>query len=91
MSEIHLHVTAERMDELLMGEVIALEEPGSASARQLRDAVARFVVGEDGTYLPMLKARQALERVTRAEFVKIAHDVFAQIRELAVNPSKPGD
>jgi hypothetical protein len=91
MSEIHLHVTKERLDELLLDEVIALEEPQAASARQLRDAVARFVVDEKGAYLPAAEARRALGHVTQARFVEIAHDLFAQVRGLAVNPTKPGE
>jgi len=89
MGEIHLHVTKERLDELLLDEVIALEEPQAATARQLRDAVARFVVNGDGAYLPAAEAKRALGHVTQAKFVEIAHDLFAQVRGLAVNPTKP--
>jgi hypothetical protein len=91
VGEIHLHVTKERLDELLLDEVIALEEPQAASARQLRDAVARLMVNGDGAYLPAAEARRALGHVTQARFVEIAHDLFRQVRGLAVNPTKPGE
>ena len=89
MAEIHLHVTMAQLDELMVDEVIALEEPGDVPLRQLRDVLARFVVAEDGQPVSLAEAKAMLGHVkARSEFIEIARQVFALVRGVAANPTK---
>jgi len=88
MDFIRLHVTAAQLDELTVDECIALEEPGNVPLRQLRDVLAKFVVGEDGQPASLDEARAMLGRIkARSEFVEKAKLVFALVRGVAANPT----
>jgi len=91
--EIRLHVTQKRLDELSVDDQIALEEwsDDSASTRQRRDLVARFVVDDKKDYLPEARARKLIGRLTTDEFAVVIREFMQKFSDMAVNPTKGGD
>jgi len=75
---VRFHVTAERMAEVELGELLDLED-NARDVRRLAAFMARFVADANGQYLPESEARTAIRRVTigqlREAFQKIGGDM----------------
>ena len=75
--KVHLRVDLER---LTLDDVIAVEE-GQMKTRQMRDLLARFVIGANGAYLPEAEAQQALGALSVAQVREVAEVFAEQLRE----------
>lgn len=92
MTEIRLHVTQERYERLTLNDLIALEEMGEGrfSARALRDILARFVVGEDGAYLPEETAQACIGELPLADLRAVAGQFGQEVARLSDQAVPPG-
>lgn len=88
MSQVRLHITAERLDELTLDDWIGLEAMKFA---QLRDALAKFVVNGDGSYLPEAEARAVLGRLRTSEVREVIRQFRERVNALAINPTTGGE
>lgn len=83
---VKIRVKAER---LTLEDLIRLEE-GDRSTRFVRDTLARFMVGENGEYLPEEEAQRAAGRLNlmeAREAVEVVKNHLMDLKESAVPPA----
>lgn len=91
--EIRIHVTNERLDELTVHEMVAVENVGEGivSMKALRGIIAKFVLNGDGSYLPEDEALKLVDEIKRPQFLVVTREFFAKVNDLAVNPTTGSD
>jgi hypothetical protein len=79
-------------DRLTIDDLIALED-GNASMRFMRDFLARFVVGENGEFLPEADARVAVGALSLAQMRQAVDQFMAGVKglqETTIPPASGG-
>lgn len=89
MAEITLKVDRERINELTLDTLIALEE-GTMPARAIRDLMAKFMVDDDGEWMPEDEALQIIGRSKVSHLAPILTDFADRLKEAAVPPASGG-
>jgi hypothetical protein len=78
---LRFHVTAERLEELTIGQIVDAEE--SQTARAIVEVLTVFVVGDDGEYLPADEARREIRNMTLGQMRETLPMVMAEIKDAA--------
>ena len=90
MSELRIHVTKARAEQLTVDEQIAIQESvledGTPRLRDLVSAIARLSADESGKYLEYDNARRQLGKMTSAELGQIGQAISEAMKDDAVPP-----
>ena len=92
MSKIELSINPDRMtlDDLIMMDELSA---GKVPAKQLKDFVSRFLIGEDGKYLPHEEAYTLAGKLTMTELRQASEAMSNKVKELqatAIPPATSG-
>lgn len=90
MSVITIQVDRERMAELELDTVIALEE-GTLPARATRDLLATFMVDAQGKYVDRETARRIIGKTRVTDLADVLTDFAKQLMGAAVPPASGGE
>ncbi len=80
---IRFHATTEKLAEIEIGDSLDIEDNPN-NIRLTINLMARFLVDENGNYLPDDVARQRMRRVTLTQLQGAYQTLFADVREAAV-------
>lgn len=89
MPKVELKIDENR---ITLDDLIRLEE-GDNSTRFLRDLFSRFLVDEDGDYLPMDEAVRVMGQMTMGDVLQVKEQFVAfmsSLKERAVPPEQGG-
>jgi hypothetical protein len=78
---LRFHVTAERLEELTIGQIMDAEE--SQTAKAIVEVLTVFVVGGDGQYLPADEARREIRNMTLGQMREALPAVMSEIKDAA--------
>jgi hypothetical protein len=86
--QLHFTVTPERIraEKLTVGELVMLEDHEEASAKSIRDMVARFMSDEQGNKLAVKEAKRVLNRLMPGELVEAFEVLGKQLTDSSVPP-----
>lgn len=93
MTEIHIHLTKERLNLITWGDLVSLEEAeenGKAN-RAVRDIAAKFVTNGQGEYLPTDEAIAQLNKLSMSQMIEVTRQLLAGINDYAANPTNGSD
>lgn len=92
MAALRLHIDGDRASDVLtLDQQIALQEVGRSNGRlrllDLRDALAHFIVDEQGKYIGFDEAVAYLGSLTGTELKEVAESVNRALEDDAVPPA----